>query len=364
MEFDIGVSATLGMERSDVTPEEANPSLSNWKSNYGGVLPTPAEFGGGLVDYLNVHYTQPWGNNPSRSKSANLRFLEVGNEWEGGYYLKKMDPPVPNHAELYSISFRKYYNSITTIDPSVKLMGPTTMKTAIDGLLKQFMQSDGDKVDILSTHRYDNSPEAYQKDIKILHSHIRLYGRDNNRRSADDIKIAYTEYNSHTPATEWDHALWHARVFSYFIEGGVYLSTVWHVNMGSEHTIYQYDNGVLLAMPVHYSLKFFHDHIDFAGHPKVTRCYTRSKQLQMVAVEMIDKIVLFVTNPSDTGEKIDISFMNANFAATGTIDTMTEGSNGVWAIGVVNSQAASLVNGKISYTFPAKSINAVTIDKE
>jgi hypothetical protein len=366
-EFVVGVSSILGMIRNDVKPEDISDKFDNeWKPAYGGTLPTPAEFGGGLVDYLNINYNQAWGDNPARTASANLKFLEIGNEWEGGFYLKGMNPAVPDHADLYHRSFEAYYNEVSQVDPSVKLMGPVTMKTAIDGLLKEFMKLDGDKVDILTTHRYDNNPASYKTDIKILHDHIERYGVTNSRRNKDDIKIAYSEYNAHMDGTLWELAIWHSQVFSYFIKGGVYISTVWHVNMGSEHRLYQNDSsGNMAALPVHYSLKFFHDHIDFSKHPKVIESRSRSTNLNITAVEMDDSIVLFVVNKTDTSDSQTISFNNSSFANSAQFDVMTEGSNGQWAIGVVNNSNITLnSNSAVTCSFPKKSISAITVLKQ
>ena len=364
MECIVGCSATLGMHTSTITPEMCNNGLNGWTNAYGGTLPTAGEFGGGLVDYMNVHYNQDWGTNPPHKASTNFKFFEIGNEWEGGHFNIGSIVPRPDYSDLYRISLEDYYNAIYQVDPNVKILGPSCMKNQLTGIARNVMKSSGDKIDILTSHRYHTDPNTYKPDIKMLRCIVKQYGKDSPKRKKEDIKYGFTEYNGHYSGNTWQMAIWQAQVFSYFLKYGVYIATIWHIRMGPEHTLYPIYNGKHVPNPEHYSLRFFREHINFLKNPKSTHCFMKNKNLNAVAIEMSDRIVLFVTNPTYMPISLDVSFKNASFENTVKFDSLTEGFNGDWDCGVESSQIKQISNGSVNVTFQPESINALTIFHE
>ncbi|MFC1467300.1 DNRLRE domain-containing protein [Verrucomicrobiota bacterium] len=225
------------------------------------------------------------------------------------------------------------------------------------------MQENGDVVDLLTTHRYFNDPDAYRHDIDVLRKNRQRYGVDTDRRRKDRIQIGYTEYNTTDAVAEdsWDRAVWHAEVMNYFLEGGVDMACIWHIAMGGEHALYRVNlAGDYAPLPSHYVLQFYHDHIDFDKSPRVVRSTHLSRNLSMCAVEQGNDLMLFVVNPStNVNEEITLAVDGQHYAGEVDIDTMLEGTNGEWTIGETTSSTAPMQDGSITYTFPAHSIVAI-----
>jgi hypothetical protein len=134
--------------------------------------------------------------------------------------------------------------------------------------------------------------------------------------------------------------------------------------MGTEHTLYPIYDGKYIPNPEHYSLRFFREHINFLKNPKSTHCFIKNKDLNAVAVEMSDRIVLFVTNPTYRPVTLDVSFKNSSFENSVKFDSLTEGFNGYWDCGVEASQIKQISDGSVNVTFQPESINALTIMKK
>jgi len=302
MEFLIGVSSSKGAKDNEDVKE----------------------YGNGLIKYLNVDYNSSWGDNEALSKPLGLKFVEVGNEPD----LEGID------ATSYGETLQKYAEGINSADSSVKILGPCTTHGQINGMLPDVLKDYGDYIDIISVHNYTDNPKDYKTDIEIVKGHIEKYMKDNPRRAKKDIKIAFTEYNSLPPATRkgllyeesWGKVIWHSNTFSYFIKGGLYMSSLWHAYIGGGHATYKRDG---TPYPIVSSLKLWRDYIDFDANPKVMYGISNDKDIVITPIEMRDKVVVFVVNGSSSQDKnINIDLINYSGSNRVDITTLTHSITG------------------------------------
>ena len=264
------------------------------------------EYGYGLVNYLNKDYNQTWGDNESLDKPTNLKFVEIGNE--------------PNleglNAQKYGPILVDYEKGIHKADSSVKIVAPTTTHAEIGNMLPQVLKEYGDSIDIVSAHNYTDNPKDYKDDLILIKSYINDFMSDNERRKKDEIKMAYTEYNSLAHTTRkgviheesWAKVIWHGETFSYFIQEGLYMASIWHAFFQGGHGVYQF-NGT--PYPIVSGIKFWKNHIDFSKHPRVLYSSYGNKDITITPIEMDDKLVVFVVNSSpDTNKELSIRFEN------------------------------------------------------
>ncbi len=302
MEFLIGVSSTKAYN-------------GDWNAT---------EYGYGLVNYLNVDYNQSWGENEPLDKPLGLKFVEIGNE-----------PDLEGlNAQKYGPVLRDYAKGINLADSSVKVLGPCTTHGQINNMLPAILKDYGDYIDIVSVHNYTDNPKDYKSDLEIINGHIQKYMQDNQRRAKNEIKIAFTEYNSLATTTRkgvyheeaWSKVIWHSKTFSYFIQGGLYMSSLWHAYIGGGHATYKRDG---TPYPIVSSLKFWKNHIDFTKHPKVLYSTYNDEDIIITAIEMDDKVAIFVVNGSPTEDKtISIDLINYSGADEVNITTLTHSLTG------------------------------------
>jgi alpha-L-arabinofuranosidase len=190
-----------------------------------------------LVQYANV--TNGYG----------VRYWAIGNE--PNLYLGDYD------AALYNQEWREWATAMRGVDPSIKLLGPEVSQfyghaqeeyqRAFTDWVVEFLQANGDLVDIVSVHRYpfpkstaagpptiadlrDNSREWDQ-----LIPALRALARENTGR---DLPVAVTEVNSSWAsnnggeATMDSHynAIWWADVLGRMIRQGVDIVAQWDVS--------------------------------------------------------------------------------------------------------------------------------------
>ncbi len=371
VELLIGVPSTLAMydDAHQVNPYTINTDL---KTYFGKTVPIKSfagEYANELVNYLNIDYNEPWGNNKSISQSANIHYLEIGNEFD---LEMKNVPPEVNVKDLYGGALTRYASAVNDAHPNIKLVGPITTAGSMDKLI-DIVKRYGEHLDVVGTHRYSDNPTEYKKDIKIMKSSIDKYMHDNSRRKKSEVKIAYTEYNSlpdtrggkYADDENWTKAIWHAWTFGTLVNGGVDIAVLWHVSMGGGHAMFRKIDGHYQPLPIYYSWKFYRDNIDFTKHPKVLKYDTIYKDLKFTPIEMEDKIVVFVVNTSRTQNKtITLDFGNSKFANTADIKTMSKGTNGTWDIGVVTQEEQALNSDfSLTYTFNAQTIYAIYLKK-
>ncbi len=148
-------------------------------------------------------------------KGYNIKFWSIGNEpslfeqWQG--VDKKWD------TASFNQEWRKFADAMKAADPTILLLGPETHQftgnAAWDpkdskGLdwMRQFLKTNGDKVDIVSFHRYPFPNNASRSAAKIpdLRSNAPAWNGiiQNLRRmireeTGRDLPVALTEFNSH-----------------------------------------------------------------------------------------------------------------------------------------------------------------------
>jgi hypothetical protein len=276
------------------------------------------EYGYGVVNYLNRDYDKGWGDNGALSNPTDLKFIEIGNEPN----LEGLD------ADKYGSVLVKYAKGIHQADPSVKVLAPTTTHGEISNMLPQVMENYGDSIDVISVHNYTDSPIDYRNDLKLIKEYIKEYMSDNERRQKDDIKVAFTEYNSLNTTTRkgvyhqesWSKSIWHAETFSYFIQEGLYMASMWHAFFSGGHGLYMRSGE---PYPVVSEIKFWRENIDFSKHPKVLYSYSQDKDLIITPIEMDDRVVVFVVNSSPSEDKkITIKFSKNRFGDVVNIKTL------------------------------------------
>ena len=251
-----------------------------------------------MIHYLERDYATKWGANPPLSAPAPFGYLGIGNE---PGLVSEVTPTDTISA------IRAYANGAHAANPSIKLLGPTTINGNINSYLKTVLKSDaGDDLDIVDTHHYTDSPYDYARDIRIVRDHIARYLHDTSRRKKSEVGIAFSEYNSLYPDKRkgiyynesWGKAIWQSQTLSYFILGGVEMASLWHANMGISHSAYSRDGSI--AYPVHDVQVFWHDRIDFDHHPRLLHDYVADNRLVVVPIQTDLHAVIFVTNPSPT----------------------------------------------------------------
>jgi len=278
------------------------------------------EYGYGLVNYLNKDYNQSWGDE-ALDKPTNLKFVEIGNEPD----LEGLS------ADKYGPVLVDYEKGIHKADSNVKIVAPTTTHGAIGNMLPKVLKEYGDSIDIVSAHNYTDNPKDYKDDLILIKSYINDFMSDNERRKKDEIKMAYTEYNSLAHTTRkgviheesWAKVIWHSETFSYFIQEGLYMASIWHAFFQGGHGVYQFDGTP--PYPIVSGIKFWKNHIDFSKHPKVLYSSYGDKDITITPIEMDDKLVVFVVNSSPESDKeLNITFgSNEFFKDEVTITTLT-----------------------------------------
>ncbi len=278
------------------------------------------QYGQGLVNYLNVDYNSSWGDNPALEKPLPLQYVEIGNEPEvvSGFSV-----------DGYGKALSDYAIGIHNADPSVKILAPTTIHDSLNWLLPQILRDYGDNIDIVSTHDYTDNPAEYQSDITIAKNYIEKYMKDNDRRAKDEVKLAFTEFNSLDHLyrkgviyeQSWAKIIWHAQTFSYFIQEGLYMSSLWHSYINGGHALYTRDG---VPYPLHYALKFWRENIDFSKNPKVALSNSNDSAILITSIKKDNGLTLFVVNNSPYEDKtITLSFKQHQFDNKVTIKTLT-----------------------------------------
>ncbi len=277
-------------------------------------------YGSGLVNYLNVDYNTSWGDNPALEKALPLHYVEIGNEPElvSGF-----------SADGYGKALSDYATGIHQSDPSVKILAPTTIHDSLNWLFPTIIKDYGDNIDIVSIHDYTDDPSEYQSDITIARNYMQKYMSDNERRKKEEIELAFTEFNSLDHLNRggvfheesWAKIIWHAQTFSYFIQEGLYMSSLWHAYINGGHALYSRDGD---PYPLHYALTFWRDQIDFDQNPRVALSNSTDRNILITAVKMDDKLRLFVINNSpDEDKNLTIDFKGHQFGDRVTIKTLT-----------------------------------------
>ena len=249
-------------------------------------------YGYEFVNYLNKDFNQEWGANPPRDHSANLHYVEVGNEPD----LERIS------AKDYGETLKKYANGIHRADESVKIAGPTTMHGNINTMLKDVVKNYGDYLDIIDSHNYTDTPKQYALDIKIIKDHIRRYVSDNERRTKEEMQISFSEYNSLNVKTRGGvyhemsaaKGIWLAQVMSHFIYGGLDMASFWHGWFGGGHAMYGRGYEPYFT---HYVMNFFRKHIDF-DNAKVVFANSAKNDLLILPIVSDNKLNIFLINAS------------------------------------------------------------------
>ena len=276
-------------------------------------------YGYELVNYLNRDYASGWGDNGALSNPINLKFVEIGNE--------------PNleglNAQQYGPILKDYATGIHRADSSVKILAPTTTHGEIGRMLPEVLKNYGDNIDIISVHNYTDNPKDYKADLKLIKGYIQNLMRDNSRRKKDKIKIAFTEYNSLNVdrrkgvyhSESWAKVIWHSQTFSYFIQEGLYMASIWHSFFGGGHGVYERDG---TPYPIISGIEFWKNSINFNEHPKVLYSYSSDKDIIITPIVSDSKLTVFVVNASPTDDKtISLEFKDNQFNSTVNIKTLT-----------------------------------------
>lgn len=153
-----------------------------------------------LVRYANVE------------KGYGIRYWSIGNE--PSLYEKA---GFPFNAEQYATEWRKFADAMKAIDPSILLIGPeihqytgTPNVDPKDSIgadwMRTFLQIAGDKVDIVSFHRYPFPATAEKRSATIPELRadaptwddiIRRLRDTIHEETGRDLPVAVTEFNSH-----------------------------------------------------------------------------------------------------------------------------------------------------------------------
>jgi hypothetical protein len=253
-----------------------------------------------MINYTQKDYNTSWGANPSLPSPAKFEYIEVGNE---PGLVQEVAPK--DTIEI----IKKYAKGANKADPTIKVIGPTTIHNNINTYLKEVIIGAGDSLDIVDIHNYTDSPKDYKRDIKIVKDHINRYMHDTSRRKKSQIGISFSEYNSLPPEKRkgtlydesWGKVVWYSQTMSYFMQEGLQMASLWHANMGTGHSVYT--RWGKEAYPIHYAAKFWHDRIDFFKHPRIIKSYNTNSHLLVVPIQMDDKDVIFITNSSPYSEQ-------------------------------------------------------------
>jgi hypothetical protein len=190
-------------------------------------------------------------------KQYNVKYWGIGNE------PTLYDGEVRNFGETYDVQkfnteWRTFALAMKNVDPTIMLVGPESHQLSYDftpGVstnfseanavwFADFLNSNGDLVDIVSFHRYPfpisstsgaASIEDLQKNAKEWDKII-IYARDViHRETGRDLPIAITEFNSDyskaaggeaTPDSHYN-AIWMADVLGRLIKNGVFMANQW-----------------------------------------------------------------------------------------------------------------------------------------
>lgn len=325
----VGVNSLLA-----ATENKANTKFyETLKPLYPNGLPKGADHAANWVKYANKDFINKYGQNDPISQPLNIKYWEIGNELN--LVLKRdMKMNSDQIINVYNQLFRDYFNKMTAVDPSIKVVGPAFTNNCFDEvkdskgnviekpLMEAFLEKNGDSVDVVSFHSYQRPNEKYPKyvslqesimprvdeyaqRIKQVREWVDKYGVDTNRRKKEDIKIALTEYNA-GPGTVcensiWPHAIWTADMLGMFMRENLYMANMWHIQMGT-HSIYNIDakTNKVTPYPAHYALKFMKDHSYVNEGSKLVKGSSSDDSLRVYPIEHSGKISLIVVNTSDT----------------------------------------------------------------
>ena len=274
-------------------------------------------YGYEFANYLNRDFDKKWGANPERYSSANLHYVEVGNEPD----LEKIS------AHDYGETLKRYANGIHRADSSVKISGPTTMHGNINTMLKDVVKDYGDYLDIIDSHNYTDTPKQYALDIEILRDHIRRYINDNDRRSKDEMQISFSEYNSLNVATRGGvyhemttaKGVWVAQVMKHFIYGGLDMASFWHGWFNGGHAMYGKGYEPYFT---HFVMNFFKKYIDF-NDAKVVFANSAKDNLLILPIVSNNRLNIFLINSSPTKRvKTSINIFPLNINRKSIIETL------------------------------------------
>ena len=223
-----------------------------WFYDQLGALPTVSVrlFGGkpetaaALVRYANVE------------KDYGIEYWSIGNEPT----LFEEQKNEPYDSERFNREWRAIAEAIKAADPSIKLLGPelhqwgadlasTPKDSAGRDWMTEFLQANGDLVDVVSVHRYPlwtppsetvtfdqmrANTEAWDDEIAYLRTLIQEH-------TGRDLPIAITEINStptgvqYQPASPDSHfnAIWYADVLGRLMTEDVWMVNQWVISQRS-----------------------------------------------------------------------------------------------------------------------------------
>lgn len=223
----------------------------------------------GAEPYIHVRFV---GSTPEKAaeivrytnkeKGYNIKFWSIGNE--PSLYEQGQGERTQWDAARFSQEWRQFADAMKTVDPTILLLGPETHQFTGNPAwdpkdsqgrdwMREFLKINGDKVDIVSFHRYPfpNTPDRSSAKIPDLRNDAPTWsGIVQNLRqtiaeeTGRDLPVAVTEFNSHwsrsisgeaTPDSHYN-AIWLADVLGRLITEKVDVATQFLLVSGSEQS--------------------------------------------------------------------------------------------------------------------------------
>jgi hypothetical protein len=207
---------------------------------FNGSPPTAAD----LVRYANIE------------ADYGIEYWSIGNEST----LFEEQKNVPYDTERFNREWRAIAEAMKAADPSIKLLGPelhqwnrdlasTPKDSAGHDWMIEFLQANGDLVDVVTVHRYPywsatNEPatfEQMQASAEAMGAEVAYLRELIREHTGRDLPIAITELNStptsvqYQPASPDSHfnAIWYADVLGRLMSQDVWMVNQWVISQRS-----------------------------------------------------------------------------------------------------------------------------------
>jgi hypothetical protein len=266
-------------------------------------------------------------------KGYNVKYWLIGNEPDA-YNEKNWGP---YNAKDYASDYRKYYNAMKSVDPTIKIGGPELMSkywlSASDNWVTPFLKDCSDIVDFLSIHIYlfDGKQPVYQslmgqKKVRYL---VESINDEIKKVAKRQIPLIITEYN-----LTWDWVaegegacnsiaagLWLADFLGTLAQKDVYMATFWDIM--ERGTIGFLEHETYKPYPTYYTFMIYKL---FRG--KILEVQSDDSNLAVYASENNGKKILVLINKR-LADRTEVEIGNLNLESSAECQVRVQGLDNI-----------------------------------
>jgi len=216
------------------------------------------EFAASVVRYVN------------QEKNYDVRFWAIGNEPDKDRRTQTL--------QKWLVDWRNFRDAMKAVDPRILVFGPELAsaydaKIPANDWLTPFLQTNGDRVDVISLHRYPFSgnvtnSSSIMRDALEISERVRALRQHIQQITGREIPLAFTEMNLSwnwrdsgpgSSSSFWA-ALWMTETLGQMAESGVAMVNIW--NAHSDDSLGLVNKEADTRRPIYYAAQMYAEYGD------------------------------------------------------------------------------------------------------